>query len=72
MTYEITYDREMLGCTFSSHIYLRGPIMLLKKSGSHYTFSTISHIISLRRQGWDKSGDESVQPIMSQSDYYES
>jgi hypothetical protein len=36
-----------------SHSCLHGPILLLKKSGSHYTLYTISHIIGTRKQGWD-------------------
>jgi hypothetical protein len=39
-----------------SHPCLRGPIMLLKNAGSHYTLSTMTHIIGPRRQGWDRSG----------------
>jgi hypothetical protein len=29
---------------------------IVKKIGSHYTLSTISHIIGPSRQGWDRSG----------------
>jgi hypothetical protein len=39
-----------------SHSCLRGPIILLKKIGSHYTLSIISHIIGPSTQGWDRSG----------------
>jgi hypothetical protein len=48
----------MLSCTLSSHLCLREPIMLLKKSRSHNTLSTISHIIGPCRQGCDRSGME--------------
>jgi hypothetical protein len=29
---------------------------IVQKIGSHYTLSTISHIIGPNRQGWDRSG----------------